>query len=312
MLADTIRILNFDDAVAEQKIIVDRYHPVIVDLKSLGPSVRLWSNRSHAKQVSAAFRPEHKNALTFLGSGDFHHISSLLIAQFEEPITVIVFDHHPDWDIFPPKLGCGAWVSRVLENPRVVKVLLLGMGSDDLTGKGLLTGNLGALKNDRVEIYPLGHACSVVPFRRVSQNHSADVQQGLYTAHIFWKGLPDHDAPDAFLSILQRISTQKVYISIDKDCLRKEDAITNWEEGRLSLESLLWMLGMIKKKFDIVGMDVTGDYSPLQLSGIWKNLCSRWDHPKGQGVPPLSRDVINSVNERTNCRILETVLGPAR
>ncbi|MCX5681208.1 MAG: hypothetical protein NT079_02875, partial [Candidatus Omnitrophica bacterium] len=90
MLSRFVRILNFDGSVARQQKLLSRWAPVVVNLKDVGPQVRLWSNRKINNIIRSSLNPELKNAVTFLGSGDFHHISHLLIEQFSEPLTVII------------------------------------------------------------------------------------------------------------------------------------------------------------------------------------------------------------------------------
>src|SRR5689334_1873863 len=109
MLSGTVRILNFDDSLIVQKTLLKKISPNVVDLKRFGLESRVWLNQKVAKEIYSGLDPELRNCLTFLGSGDYHHLSSLLIQQFEEPLTVIVFDHHPDWDIVPPRLACASW-----------------------------------------------------------------------------------------------------------------------------------------------------------------------------------------------------------
>jgi len=53
-----------------------------------------------------------EGGVSFLGSGDFHHISNILIGRINQPLSVVVFDHHPDWDTLPPRFGCGSWVTE--------------------------------------------------------------------------------------------------------------------------------------------------------------------------------------------------------
>ncbi|MDQ0337809.1 arginase family enzyme [Caldalkalibacillus uzonensis] len=65
--------------------------------------------------------------------------------------------------------------------------------------------------------------------------------------------------------ILQWIKTDKVYISIDKDVLDPAFAATNWDQGNMSLSSLLEMLETISRYKQILGIDVCGElpYNPL-------------------------------------------------
>ena len=53
-----------------------------------------------------------------------------------------------------------------------------------------------------------------------------------------------------------------LYISIDKDVLRKEDARTNWDQGGLALEQLLKWLELAFEKRKVIGADICGENPP--------------------------------------------------
>ena len=115
MLNNSIRILNFDDSVVKQKKLLAAYKNEILDLKNLRSIARNWVNPKTRGLIENRIKDSAINSITFLGSGDFHHISEILISRFKEPLTVISFDFHPDWDTLPPRFGCGSWVSEVLK-----------------------------------------------------------------------------------------------------------------------------------------------------------------------------------------------------
>lgn len=309
MLAEQIRILNFDDSLTKQINLSQRFPTVITDLKKIAPACRHWMTKSAARQFKNLLDPQLKNNITFLGSGDFHHVSSLLIEQFQEPLSVIIFDHHPDWDSLPPKFGCGSWVSRILEKPNVLKVILLGISSDDISYPEIQTANLKSLKADRLEIYPYFHKPTRVLFREVPKNISIKLEQGLFYRNIHWRQLKNSNLADFFSQLITRLPTSQVYISIDKDCLKSAYSLTNWEEGNLELDEVLVMLKLIKQNLDIVGLDVTGDYSRAELKGAIKTFCYRLDHPKDYTAKGKPEALINSLNEQTNIRIIETLKG---
>lgn len=308
MLSDTVRILNFDGSLLRQTGLIERYRPDIVDLSEVGPSARLWTNKKNAAAIQAALQPQAKHAITFLGSGDFHHISHLLVRQFAEPLTLIVFDFHPDWDILPPRLGCGSWVTRTLGLPNINKVLLLGTSSDDLSSPAIQTGNLRALKDNRLEIYPYQHEPTKVLLRNVPPNSSIHAGRRKFFSKITWTELQGRNMENVIGSVLQRCST-KAYISIDKDCLRPEHALTNWEAGRFSLDELLQLLKILQENMEIVGLDITGEYSEPVVSGSMKALCSRFDHPARYSARAASSESIDTINEETNLRLLELLLN---
>jgi len=288
MLSRRVRILNFDDSVARQPDFLAAAEAVTVDLTALGPAARLWADRAQAGAIRRALDPELAGAVTFLGSGDYHYVSALLLEQFREPVCLVVFDHHPDWDRLPPRHGCGAWVSRALEQRNVAQVVLVGNGSSDLAWPSILTGSWRAMRSGRVVQLP-----SALPARRTWPGSGLP-----------WRELGG-DPEGVFAGVIDRLPCRRVYVSIDKDCLAAPYALTNWEEGGLTLGQLLAFLQVLREKCEIVGLDVTGDYSPARIPGRWKSWCSAFDHPRdysARGRPPAE---IARVNGETNRRILE-------
>lgn len=309
MFNQNIRILDFDASVIKQQELLKKYRPEIINLSALGPKARLWMDRKTRLAIKERIRGLTKNSIAFLGSGDFHHISSILIGQFDEPFSLVVFDLHPDWDTLPPKLGCGSWLTQALKNKNIRKCVLVGVSSNDISTGWIQSGNLGALKDNRVQIYPYRHKPSWVFLRRIPENISLNLKKRFLGSQIYWNELAGKNLADFFLSIIQSLPAKQVYVSIDKDCLRKEYALTNWEEGLLSLEELLNMLKIIKDNLDIIGVDIAGDYSPVFVASKVKTFLSRVDHPKDIAANQFSNCFINATNQTTNLKILETLLN---
>ena len=65
------------------------------------------------------------------------------------------------------------------------------------------------------------------------------------------------------------------------------------------------MLKELKDNLEIVGMDITGDYSSAHLKGIVKNAVSYLDRPKDVKALSYPEAFITKVNEQTNLKILE-------
>lgn len=307
MFSKTIRILDFDSSLIKQKNLLSRYNPKILDLEEFGPKARLWLNKKTKKEIEKRLADSGDSYVNFLGSGDFHHISSLLIDRLREPICVIIFDFHPDWDILPPRLGCGSWVSETLRSKNILKCILMGVSSEDISSFWIQTGNLNSLRNDRVEIYPYSHAPSLTLFKKIPVNSSLAIKKGVLLSKIYWSELKNKIIEDFFPSIVRRLAVKKVYISIDKDCLKKEFALTNWEEGMFSLDELLFMLKVIKEELEIVGVDIVGEYSPISADTKLKKLISDFDHPKDIPANGIPEAIITVRNEEANLKILNTL-----
>lgn len=304
-MLNSIRILNLDDSVIRQKKLIERFKPSVIDLTDLGPAARLYTDENTAKAIRDRLEYNSRRAITFIGSGDFHHITSLLLDNFSEDITVISFDHHPDWDILPPRIGCGSWVTRVLAQANIKKVVLLGVSSGDISPSLFQTGNYDSLEDDRVEIYPYQHKPTKVFLRHIPKNISVSVRRELFCDEIRWQELKTKNIAEFFLHILRRLPAKKVYVTIDKDCLKSAYSLTNWEEGHFELDELLLMLKFIKENCDIIGLDITGDYSVVRAEGFVRKSIIDIDHPRDFSAKGKSQKFIDSVNEATNIRILE-------
>jgi hypothetical protein len=307
MLNKKIRILNFDDSVTRQKGLLSRYEAGIIDMRDLGPRARFWMKRGDRREIERRIPAGTPGAVTFLGSGDFHHVTDILIRQHDEPISVIDFDFHPDWDTIFPLLHCGSWVAHGMGNRDVLKLVMIGASSRDLSLFSLQTGDLDSLKNDRIEIYPYSCRPAAVFFRNVPPNISLETKKYPFFTRIYWNELKNKNIMEFFLHLIRRLPTKKVYVTVDKDCLGTADSLTNWDQGILSLDDLLVMLKMIKENLDIIGMDIAGDYSPIRIDGVFKNIVSRLDHPRKVKAAELPGSAVAEVNERTNLKILDLI-----
>ncbi|MDD5595412.1 MAG: hypothetical protein PHY94_04095 [Candidatus Omnitrophica bacterium] len=307
MLDRGIRVLNFDNSIIAQRKLFSAYPAEIVDFISLAHRARLFMSPGVRKKILSTLASGNKNYPYFLGSGDFHHISEILVSRIDAAACLVVFDFHPDWDILPPRFACGSWVSQALKNKNITKCILIGAGSEDLSFPALQTANLGALASGRLEIYPYRHKPSRVYFRHVAQNRSITIQKGFFSNKIIWSQLEKEDLAAFTLKLIRRLPTGKVYISIDKDCLRGDYALTNWEEGFLQLEQLLTMLRLMRENLDIIGLDITGDYSLPRIPNKIKAAISMIDHPGKPSADNCPGDLISSVNEKVNLSLLEEI-----
>ena len=82
---------------------------------------------------------------------------------------------------------------------------------------------------------------------------------------------------DAFAKNLQGAD---VYVTVDLDCLRPEDAMTNWESGRFAADDIEWSLGKLRERRRIIGADICGAYSKPKYARWKQKFASEWDHPK--------------------------------
>jgi arginase family enzyme len=195
------------------------------------------------------------------GSGDFHHLSALWIRRVAQPIVVVSFDNHPDWDIRPPKWGCGGWVNRALELPNVQRVSVWGCGNFECWWPRQIFGNRRAEREGKLEVHPWADERSVED----RQRRGAILREN-------WRERFERFAGD--------LRGADVYVTIDLDCLRAEEAVTNWESGRFTIVDLAWALGKLRESARIVGGDICGAYSPPHYARLKQRLVAGFDHPK--------------------------------
>lgn len=185
----------------------------------------------------------------FLDSGNYHYLSKIWLDRVGEPFELLVFDHHTDMQtpMFGDILSCGGWIKAALEhNPYLKHVWLAGPPRQAAEEAGLeaeagLTGTCSA------------------------QNRS-----NTRAARITWfdeAAITDVSRRPALFQPRHSASTDlPLYISVDKDILRPEDARTNWDQGTLSLDILLACIKAAASCRSIIGMDICGE-NPEGMDG---------------------------------------------
>ena len=251
-----------------------------IEAEELGMEIRLWGKDNKLQLVQNKLRNHFSKSnnqpqLCFMGSGDFHHITTLLLSAALErevsPVTIIHFDNHPDWVRYKGGMHCGSWVNQALENKKVEKVITVGVTSKDLKNPDWKGANLNLMTDGKLELFPFKAKPS-----RVKQTYGTGAGYVQEKKLIYWRNIEQIGEDNFSEMLLARIKTNNVYITIDKDVLSHEDALTNWDQGVMSLPFLLSMLAKIGEKHKLIGADVTGDYSePIYSGNTWTKLIKR-------------------------------------
>jgi hypothetical protein len=121
--------LNTDSSVSQQPQVLAQIG-VEANLTALGQRLRLWIDDELALcalrcEINLLRKKYATPWLTFLGSGDFHHLTLALLDSLpiKEPLTLVLIDNHPDWFCENPTCHCGNWVSGVLALSWVKKII---------------------------------------------------------------------------------------------------------------------------------------------------------------------------------------------
>ena len=270
-----------------------------IGARDLAPRLRIFATRRAMAELGARLDAEQGDGegcpVIFYGSGDFHHLATLLIERVGMPVTVIHFDNHPDWVRFPPTHNCGGWVNCALALPNVVRVITIGPCSDDLSQPERKTANLRAVAEGRLEVHAWRHE----PSRVIGRYGDAAgwAQSG---RELHWRELAGQDW-EAFLSdLIARLPATALWVTLDKDVLASGEACTNWDQGAMPLDHVLRAIERLAGARLIVGVDICGDWSPPRFTDPLRAALGYFDRPE-QDTP--SGQAL-AVNDTTNARLL--------
>ncbi len=283
-----ITIFNVDGSVTAQKDFLQRFSAKIniKSLLSFKRMARLWCSASEFKRVSSAMQLPNLNQFALLGSGDYHHLTLALLQQHQAPLTLVLFDNHPDWIRPPHQYHCGTWIYAAARLPQVARIVIVGLENGDLCGKKFQDGDVESYLNKKIVLLPYTAVEVTIGAEQTVQLQSqlkASLKAGVQ-------------------EILSHIATQHVYVSVDKDCLRLDDAITNWEQGTLPLETVTACIAAIRNNHIIVGADTVGDYSPPIFNSPLKWIGSFLDRPANAWRVQTNSQA-NAVNAAANVKI---------
>ena len=294
-----LRVIDLDGSVAAQEPLrrrIDAGASPCIGVADLSASLRLVATRAAMERLVGRLPvDDDEPTVTFYGSGDFHHVTAGLLASQRQDLTVIHFDNHPDWVRFPPTYNCGAWVNRALELPQVKRVVTIGPCSSDLVRPELQFANLAAVSEGRIVLYPWRHAPSRIWGRyRDGASHRQD------GGYLHWRNLADENWSAFLDELVAGLPTKALWLTIDKDVLGPDEAVTNWDQGGLPLARLIEAVTHLAQSCEIVGVDICGDYSPPQFRDPFRATLAYFDHP-AQERP--SREQLD-INARVNASLL--------
>jgi arginase family enzyme len=217
-------------------------------------------------------------AFVVYGSGDFHHLAAALMRKLpSRPFNIVSFDNHPDWDVRPPHWACGGWMKRALELPHLGRAVVWGCGNFELNFPARIFGSRRVEVHAWAERYPnLGR---MTPGNWRSQ----------------------------FVEFAESMRDRDVYVTVDMDCLREQDAITNWENGLFSAGDVAWAIASLRSRANVIAGDVCGAYSSPVYERRKQRFAAEWEHPK---VTPPDPERAKQINTASLQIILPALLTP--
>ncbi|MFI5378373.1 MAG: arginase family protein [Tepidisphaerales bacterium] len=312
--------LDLDGSLARQCRLRQQLR-LLADFTDISDPLRLRTDEPTARAAAGRLAELRRGLpgplLTFIGSGDFHHIALLLLETLPDelrPFTLVLIDNHPDWFLESPKYHCGNWLSSALNLSGVEQVILIGQDSPDLVWYRFYRAPFDALCAGRLTIHPLRLRRRRVPLRwpvppvsspaeSPSSAPAGEDTGGTFRRHRWGTELlfdSVRATPGLLDRLAKRLSGKNIYLSIDKDALLPEDAATDWEQGGLSLAELVEAVRKITAAGRLIGADICGERAPVPLRGLAKRLdAGRW-FPRA--ADPARADPLN---ERANLALLE-------
>lgn len=217
-------IMNFSGIYREEDFWEDQ-EPVWLDFQRL-QGVNCYCTPEAEAAIKEKICDLPVQGIHFLDSGNYHYISKFWLEKIQEPFSLLVFDNHTDMQeaAFFGLLSCGSWAGEVLDTHELLShICVAGPGLKDFREyKGQAWAKLTRICREEL-----------------SDGREEILREFLET---------DPDLP--------------LYISIDKDVLRKEEARTNWDQGELALDQLLKLLELIFENRKVIGADICGENPP--------------------------------------------------
>lgn len=250
-----------------------------INLRNWGPRLRFSALTDEIERFQSEVTPYLRSFILY-GSGDFHHLSAIWMRRIQEPILLLSFDNHPDWDIRPPRWGCGGWINRALESRWVEAAQVWGCGNFELNWPHNLFAPKTALQSGRLQIFSWRERYSKLSICR----------EGAISRET-WR--------DTFLQELSRWRGRTLYVTIDLDCLNADEFHSNWEHGLFTVDDLAWAITQVRQVTTLIGGDMCGAYSAPAYSRLTQRVASTLDHPQ------LSPEFISEAIQNNHQAILK-------
>ncbi len=251
-----------------------------LDATEWGPRLRFSAPTRVIERFAAETLPQLP-PFALYGSGDFHHLTALLLRRLSEPVVIVSFDNHPDWDVRPPRWGCGGWLNRALELPQVERVSVWGCGNFECWWPAQMFGNRRAERAGQIDLHIWADDRPLAKRNR---------RGAMFRTN--WREL--------FSDFVRSLAGRNVYVTVDLDTLCATDAVTNWEPGKFTVDELVWALTELRGAARILGGDICGAYSPPKYARLPQRFVAEFDHPK---LAKPSLDETRAINLRALAKL---------
>lgn len=252
-------ILDFDNSV--QPVTTDELR---IPMQDWQETIRFGCTSKAFKQLADFLRGvlPKEHGCVFLGSGDYHHVSALLLSRLSHknvPVDLIVCDNHPDNMRYPFGIHCGSWVYHASKMEHVRHIHVIGISSGDITLRHAWENYLTPLLRKKLKYWSIGASAAWLNSLGLASQHRCFAS-------------PD-ELLQAFLPEVAQ--SEKVYLSVDKDVFNPRTVTTNWDQGTFSASHVESLITACTGK--IVGADICGEVSEYRYRHWFKKMLSLMD-----------------------------------
>lgn len=179
-----------------------------------------YCSHEAAKVIKDKIQPFGPHGMHFLDNGDYHYVSKFWTDMITEPFSLVLIDHHTD-----------------MQDSRVDGILSCG----DWV-KAVIQQNKFLEK-----VIVIG----------VPRESALKVDKELFPKVVF---VTEPEFKDYVSGRKEPVDGKTIYISIDKDALSPEDAVTNWDQGDMKESDLRKFLFRQVEHENVIGVDVCGEF----------------------------------------------------
>lgn len=254
-----ICILNFNNTYENQDFYKNKKYEII-DLSDL-KSVSRFCDEKSLNIIRERISKFYDVKIKFIDSGNYHYVSYLMLEKINEPFILVLFDHHTDMQssFFKDLMSCGCWVKKTLDDNRYIQKVII----------------IGA-KESLIKSIDKKYENKIISFNE-------NFIEKKYNWEEFAK---------------QNINLP-IYISIDKDIITSKQAVTDWDQGNLTLKKLKNIYMGICKEHEIIGIDICGDsshYNKIFLNNYNDEINNR-----------SNKEILNMIEEELDNKLASNI-----
>lgn len=214
-------ILDFSGAHSYLKEEVKTEKIAYIDCTDI-TEANMYCSETAEREIKRKIAKYGYRGIHFLDSGNYHYVTKFFLEQIKEPFSLVLFDYH-----------------------------------DDMRHKALYEfSDCGSWARDILLNHPYLQQMIIIGPEQKQADALSNIEERLVCISI--QELENEKAEKKLEKIKKNIP---VYISIDKDVLSNSYAVTNWNQGRMSLEMLENVLTLFLLNDNVMGVDICGEYS---------------------------------------------------